>query len=353
MFKHKIINKFLLHHFISNVGLVLLIVCGIVFAITFIERLPSNPTALDSLYESWIRLLEYVPLFLPIATFMATLLTSYNLTKSSENIVISGAGLSPYQSSLPFFYGTLLLGIIATSIINPYSVNLSTANLGANNLQLIDNTIWLHENTDNGFTTFSAKQIEKNKNNLILKEVLIYDQDSSFKLKSRIKADTVTLSDNLLTIRDANILNSDGSIQQKKDITIKSNLTPQTVLDRYLQSDQISFWTLPKFIHKMESIGVPMRAHRVQFWTLLFLPLTMLSMTILGIAFSQTRQRRTFNFGLKFGFGIITCFITYFIINMFNAFGTTGIFPPLLSVITPPMIIIAVSGTFIAKFDTL
>ena len=76
----------------------MLVVCGIIFAITFVERLPSNPTAVAALAESWTRLLEYVPLFLPLAVFMGTLLASYNLTKSSESIIVASAGLSPYQS---------------------------------------------------------------------------------------------------------------------------------------------------------------------------------------------------------------------------------------------------------------
>ena len=103
----------------------------------------------------------------------------------------------------------------------------------------------------------------------------------------------------------------------------------------------------------MTAIGVPMRGHLVQFWTLLFLPLTMIAMTTLGIAFSQTRQRRNFNFGLKFSLGVITCFLMYFMINTFNALGATGALPPILAIIAPPIIIIAAAGAFIEHFDTI
>ena len=84
----KILKRFLLRRFFSGVGLVMLVVCGIIMAITFVERLPSNPTALAALADTWRRLLEYVPMFLPLAVFMGTLLASYNLTKSSEKIII-------------------------------------------------------------------------------------------------------------------------------------------------------------------------------------------------------------------------------------------------------------------------
>ncbi len=352
MFRQNILTRFLLHRFFSGIGLVMLIVCGIILAVTFVERLPSNPNAFAALYESWVRLLEYVPMFLPMAVFMGTLLTSYNLTKSSESIIVSSAGLSPYQSTKPFLVGAFLIGVFATMVINPYSVHISTNNITSDNLRLIDNTIWLREESTNGFTTMNAETMHKVGNVLIFENATVYTQTPEFKLQNRVQADTITLSDDGLSAHNATIWDSNGNIR-KSDWSTTTLLTPQTVLDRYLQPDQISFWQLPKFIRHMESIGVPVRGHRVQLWTLLFLPLTMIAMATLGIAFSQTKQRRNYSFGIKFSLGIITCFAVYFLINMFNALGATGTLPPILSIIAPPLIIIAGAGIFITSFDTI
>ena len=43
----------------------------------------------------------------------------------------------------------------------------------------------------------------------------------------------------------------------------------------------------------------------------------------------------------------------YFLINTFNALGTTGALPPILAIIAPPIIIIAGAGAFIEHFDTI
>ena len=352
MFKFNILSRFLLRRFFSGVGLVMLVVCGIILAVTFIERLPSNPGAIDALYDAWIRLLEYVPMFLPLAVFMGTLLTSYTLTKSSESIIISSAGMSPYQSARPFFIGAFLIGAFATTVINPYSVSISVQNITPEHLQLIDNRIWLRESSDNGFITMNAETIHKSGDNLVFDNTTIYTQDPQFKLTQRIHAQTVTLSDAGLSAQDAVIWNADGTTNTT-DWQISTMLTPQTVLDRYLQPDQISFWQLPEFIKRMESIGAPVRGHKIQLWTLLFLPLTMISMAALGVAFSQTKQRRNYSFGVKFSLGIVTCFALYFLINMFNALGATGTLPPILSIIAPPLIIIAGAGIFITSFDTI
>lgn len=352
MLKYKILTRFLMRRFFYGVGLIVFIVCGIILAVTFVERLPSNPNSIAALVDAWTRLMEYVPMFLPMAIFMGTLFTSYNLTKSSENIIMSSAGLSPYQTAVPFLVGAAMIGVFATAVINPYSVHLSTNEITTDRLNLVDGAIWLRENNENGFITLRAKSIGRSDNNLIFNNVTVFVQNAEFKLTERVNATRVTLSDNGLNSNSASIWDGKGR-EVKKSWHADSNLTPRTVLDRYLQPDQISFWQLPSFIHKMESVGIPVRGHWVQFWTLLFLPLSMIAMATLGIAFSQTRQRRNFNFGLKFSIGVITCFISYFVINMFNALGSTGALPAILAIIAPPLIIIAGAGAFIANFDTI
>ena len=352
MFRLNILNRFLLRRFFSGVGLVLLVVCGIIMAVTFVERLPSNPNAIAALYDAWIRLLEYIPMFLPMAVFMGTLLTSYNLTKSSEGIIISSAGLSPYQATRPFFIGAFLIGLFATTVINPYSVKISSENITAENLQLIDDKIWLHESGTDKTITMNAETLHKANNSLEFINTTIYIQGTDFKLKERITANNVTLSDNKLSTTNATILHQDGTTTNGTWET-DTLLTPQTVLDRYLQPNQISFWQLPSFIRKMQSIGAPIRGHLIQLWTLLFLPLTMIAMATLGVAFSQTKQRRNYSCGIKFSLGIITCFALYFLINLFNALGATGTLPTILSIIAPPLIIIAGAGIFMNSFDTI
>lgn len=352
MLKPNIINRFLLRRFFYGFGLIMLVVCGIILAVTFVERLPDNPTAFEALKDSWIRLMEYVPLFLPVAVFMGTLFASYNLIKSSEMIIISSAGMSPYQSAKPFFFGAFLIGLFATTVINPYSVKLNSQFPSAEHFQLVDNSIWLRESTKDGYITITAKGMHRNDEVLIFDNVKAYTQTKDFKLDKRIEANTIVLSSPEFFSENARVWDSAG-VETSGPWRTQTSLTTQTVMDRYLQPDQISFWELPKFIERMKSVNVPVRGHLVQFWTLLFLPLTMIAMATLGVAFSQTRQRRNYSFGIKFGLGILTCFAVYFLINMFNALGATGALPPLLAIIAPPLIIIAASGVFIASFDTI
>lgn len=336
--------------FFSGVGIVMLVVCGVIFAITFVERLPSNPTIGAALMEGFVRLLEYVPLFLPLSVFMGTLFASYKLTKSTESIIVSSAGLSPYQAARPFLFGAALIGIFAAAVVNPYSVSLSAKNITEENLKLVDNAVWMRESSERGTITLRSENVQMKDNELVFRHVTIFLQTPDFKISKRVESDAVKLSDSGLSADRAKIWDS-GGVQKTAAWHIDTLLNPKTVLDRYLQPNQISFWKMPAFIKKMSMIGAPVRGHLVQFWTLLFLPMTMIAMAALGVAFSQTRQRRNYSFGIKFGMGIITCFGLYFLTNMFNALGATGALSPVLSVIAPPLIIIAGAGVFIKSFD--
>lgn len=352
MFRSKILTRFLLRKYLYGIGTVLLTICGIIFAITFIERLPSNPTVSMAMLDSWTRLLEYIPIFLPMTVFMGTLFAFFNLTKSSEAVIITGSGISPFQMARPFLIGAAIVGIITSTLLNPYSVNLSSKNISAEQLSLIDNAIWLRESSASGIITLRAKDVSIDKQTLIFKEASVFTQTPDFKLKQRTSAPKIILSANGLDAKNAKIWNNAGILRRENWHT-NTLLNPKTVLDRYLQPNQISFWKMPAFIKKMQGIGAPIRGHLIQFWTLLFLPLTLMSLTLLGVAFSQTHQRRNFNFAFKFGIGIITCFILYFLLNLFSAMGTAGALPTILAIIAPPFIIIAAAGTFIASFDTI
>ena len=348
-----VLTLFLMRRFFASFLLVMLTTCGIIFAVTFVERLSSNPNAIATLMDAWVRLLEYVPMFLPLAVFMGTLVAFYNLTKSSELIIASGAGLSPFQIARPFLIGAFLVGAFAAAIVNPYSVDLTTRKLTNHQLKLIDDAIWLRETSDNGYLTARANGINMAKNqDIIFENITILLQDSEFKLTERVSAPKATLTNDGIDMKQATTIDNNG-VTHKGSRHIDTKLTPQTVLERYLQPDQISFWKLPAFIHKMNAIGVSTRGHRVQFWTLFFLPLTMIAMTVLGIAFSQTKQRRNYSFGVKFSLGIVTCFALYFIVNVFNALGNTGTLPPIIAIVAPQIIIITAACTFITSFDTI
>lgn len=352
--KPKILSVFLARRFLSGVGLVLLIISGIIFAITFVEKLPRESSALIAANVSFISLLEYIPIFLPLAVFMGTLLTVYNLTTSSESVIISGAGLSPWQKIKPFLITGFLIGVFTTCVINPYAVSKSAENIDIASFDLSDDAIWLRENGKNGSFIMRAEGVKQKKTGeLVFSDVSAFVQDSNSGFQQRIETDKLIMTNGELLVKSARVYGADGMPVQIKNWSRKSQATPASFLEKNLKPDQVSFWRLPKMIKNMRQMGLPVRGHLTQFWTLLFLPLTLIAMTTLGTAFSQTRERRNFSFGVKFGTGIMVCFGLYFVMNVFGALGTSGALPTILAAGLPPLIITSFAAMWIVSFEAI
>jgi len=348
-----ILNRFLFRRFLAATAVVLLIICGVIFSITFVEKLPNSADVLDAMKLSFFALMDYVPLFLPLAIFMGTLMAYYNLTRRSELVIVASSGFSPYQVMRPMLVAAGIIGCLTSMVLNPYTVRVSNNHLDPSKLALIDDAIWLRGDTDKDILTLRAENMQSNQDQIIFSNATLFRQAPNFKLVERIEAKTVTLSDGKLQSDRVRIFDATSRPKNLGKWSVATKLTPRVVLDKYLRPDQVSFWQLPRFIQEMRGIGVNPRGHQTHFWTLLLMPLSLVAMVVLGAAFSQTHQRRGHRFGSKFSIGIAVSFALYFTMNMFATMGTSGALPTLLAVLAPPLIIIAAAGTFIVSYDTI
>ncbi|MCL2538694.1 MAG: LptF/LptG family permease [Alphaproteobacteria bacterium] len=353
--KPKILTRFLMRRFLSAFLIVLAVVAGIIFTITFVEKLPSFPSAVDAARISFALILEYVPLMLPLVAFMGTLLAMYNLTRSSEGVIISGAGLSPYKTMRPFLIIITIIGIIATLVVNPMAIRMNQNNLNAGSIDLVDNAVWLRESNDGQIFTMRATGIRMtDANKMIFTNAAAFVQSAESKFKERIESREITLTqDGQFKATNVTVFGPNGAPITRRTWEIDTLMSPDNVLERHLKPEQVSFWKLPNFIKSLSQMGLNTRGHLIQFWKLLFLPLVLIAMVVLGFAFSQTNERRNFSFGIKFSIGILTCFILYFITNVFAALGVSGSLPTVIAVLVPPMIILSAAAFFIVSFDTI
>lgn len=348
----KILNEFLLKRFFYSIVIVLLTLSGIIFTITFVERLSYTNNLYLTLIDSFGRLLNYIPLFLPIVIFIATLLTIYKLINSNEYVILESIGLSRYKIVKPFLILAFFIGCFSTGFLNYYAIKINNKYITENNLKLIDNNIWLREVVNKEIHTLVSKKILiDDTKKITLFDNTLYIQKPNF-IITRIESPLIVIQDEKLNINNATIWNKNIS-STKKLLEIQTKLNKKTILDRYLLPSQISFWKLPFFIKNMKGSGIQLNEYLVQFWTLLFMPITLISMTILSIAFTHTKSRRNYNFIIQFILGILSCFILYFLINLFNSLGTLGYLPSFIVVLIPQLIIISIAGIIITSQDKL
>ncbi|MDR0449323.1 MAG: LptF/LptG family permease [Rickettsiales bacterium] len=349
-----IISRFLSAKFIKSLGLVLFIVCAVILSISFVEELGGSDTAWRAFANALAKLLEWMPLFLPLTIFMAVLLMTYQLIRSSEMIIIQSAGLSPLRIMRPVALSAMMVGVLATTILNPLSINFSRhlAGAGSHATHTIDGKIWLSENLADSRVLLRAARVEINRDSAAFPDSTLWIQVNGSRDLVRIESPEILLEDGEFSGgKNAVIYGMDGVPTAAREWRIKSNITLQNLRERYMKPAEISFWDLPEFIRSLDRMGMNNRPHIVQLWSLLFMPLSLAAMVALGMAFSQTRERRFHSFGLKISMGVLVSFILYFTINLFGSLGSAGMLPAWVAVAMPPLAIAFFSLTYIVSFN--
>ena len=349
----KIITRFLGRRFFWNFMLVLAVVCSIIYMISFMQDIATEPTFMDALEKSFSKFLELFTMFLPPTIFLGTLITFYKLTVSSEIIILQASGMSYFKIMRPMILVTLLVGIITTTIINPLIAKYNSIDLRDSQIERIDNAVWIREKTTNGDLTIRSNNMEyKKSGDLVFIKGTAILQNANHQMIKRIDADKIILTDSKFIAKNARILNFQG-IERFLDWEFPTTISAKNIIRQYLKPNQTSFWELPTLIKVLEKSGAQSQAHLITFFTLLFLPLVLMSQTILGVMFSQTKDRRKFSFVKKFGFGIMTCFIVYFTIQTFNAIGSSGAISPILAVFLPPAIVTFFANAIISRHSNM
>ena len=349
----KILAKFLGKRFARNLLLVLGVVSGIIFSISFMQNIAAAPTFASALDLSFSHFLELFPMFLPLAAFMATLLTFYKLLLSSELVIIQSSGMSAYQIMRPMLLVGAAFGVFTFAVINPMSTRYNRAELNSSKIERIDGAVWLREKKGDGAVIIRATDMGHSaKGGLAFKNAALLRQNANHQIAERVNADEMIMEDGRLSAKNARLLDSKG-VERRANFKMETSMDKDNIIRQYLKPNQISFWELPEFMRALKKMGIPAQMHLLQFLSLLFLPFVLVSMTVLGVMFSQTRERRNFSFTRQFGLGIITCFIVYFIIQISSAMGLSGAISPWLAVIFPPAIVLFFAATAISKSDNM
>ncbi|MDR1027553.1 MAG: LptF/LptG family permease [Rickettsiales bacterium] len=345
-----IMTRFLALRFAKSLGLVVLIVSGIIFATSFMQDIAGAPSVPAALSLSLSHFFELFPMFLPLAAFIGTLLAFYRLLVSSELVIVQSAGWSAYKIMRPMLWVSLSFGMLAAMVINPIGANYDLESKINSKIEKIDDAVWLREKTGDGAIIIRSVNLNSAGDGLDFVDAAILRQNAAFQIEERVDAKVLSLRGGRLSAKGAAILSKDGALRTA-DWSADTTLTGENVMKRYLKTNQVSFWELPGFIAALRGMGAGTDAHLMQFLSLLFLPLVMVSMCVMGALFSQTRERRNFSFAKKFGFGILACFVVYFVIQIFSAMGSSGAMPPLVAALAPPAIVLFLSASGIIRAE--
>jgi lipopolysaccharide export system permease protein len=325
---------------------------GVVALFDFIELLRRSATRPDAGLSIVVRIaalrLPWIGMqILPFAVLVGGIIAFWRLTRSSELIVARAAGVSAWQ----FLAGPLLcataLGGFATTAVSPLSaVMLARAEAldstylqgGGGPLALAGGQLWLRQADrkldPQGVAILHAQHVLLKNGVLTAADISVFRLDGADRLLQRIEATDAVLGHGAWKLINARTIVPGHLPDAARQIDLPTDMTVERVQQSFAAPDTFSVWTLPGFIRLLERSGFSAIRHRLQFQTLLALPLLAGTMSLLAAGFSMRPARRG-GVARMIASGVAAGFALFVVSKVAEEFGESGALPPILAAWAP------------------
>lgn len=286
----------------------------------------------------------FVILFAAIATLMA-------LNRRYELVVARSAGVSAWQFLSPLCLVSLMVGIAATTVVNPLGAHALSwaqqleASFSSDQKSNFDTRIpWLRQRDQNGVTIIGAKTTAQR--GLQLNQATFIQIDASGEITERIDAQQAILKDGKWIIDDAMVRRRDKTPERVDHLEVKSSLRPEFVEEKLARPETIPFFDLPGKMQAAWSFGLNANGFGMQFHSLIALPMLLVAMTLIAATVSMRFARLGQSVTMILG-GVLAGFLLYVVSVLVKAFGTAGVVPPIVAAWIPVVVAMFFGVTFL------
>lgn len=285
---------------------------------------------------------------LPLIMILSAIALCLALARSSELVIARAAGRSGITVLVGPVLVALLIGLVAVGAINPivaatsqrYSELRELYEDGRQSVISIGRGgLWLRQGDENGQTVIRASRANADATRLYDVSLLRYQTEVG--PTRRLQAREAELTDGAWILSDVKAwplgpgINAEANAEQLESVEIASTLTRDRIRDRFGQPSAISFWNLPQFISDLEQAGFSARRHAVWFQMELARPIFLVSLILVGAAFTMEHARlaRT---GIAVLSAVLIGFGLFYIRNFAQILGESGQLAPVVAAWVPP-----------------
>ena len=342
--------------------LVMAALVGLVALFDFIELLRRAATRPDVTYVIPLQIaamrLPFVALqILPFAILLGGIIAFWRLTRSSELIVARAAGISAWGFLTGPLVVALLLGMLGTFGISPVSsallaraerMDVSFLRTGGGLSSLSGGRLWLGQADraldPQGVAIISGRPLPaQDAADLVaggprfeLHEVTVWRLSADDRPLARLEAPRARLVGGEWVFDQAVSFGADRMASPPAQISLPTELTPERIQDSFSSPETLGFWALPGFIAVLEGAGFSAVRHRIQFQSLLAMPVLALGMALLAAGFSM-RQTRRGGVAQMIGGGVAAGFALFVLDRVSNEMGEAGSLPVILAAWAPAL----------------
>lgn len=243
----------------------------------------------------------------------------------------------------------LIIGVLAVAMGNPIVATTSKAyadlresyrNGGSSALSIGAEGLWLRQSDRRGQTVIRAARA--NPNGTVLYDVMFVAYAEDAGPIRRVEAVEAQLDDGAWILREAKVwplvagINPETNAVLHDELRVTSNLTEDSIRDRFGRPSAISVWELRGFITDLEDAGFSARRHEVWLQMEMARPVFLLAMVLIGAAFTM-RHARMGGTGIAVLSAVLLGFTLYYIRNFAQILGENGQLNAMAAAWVPPV----------------
>lgn len=352
------LDKYIFTQALYGLLIALSAICVAIILVDLVEQLRAISGIKDAgfgtaLYFTGLRLPGLVQQTTPLTVLIASILTFTGLSRRSEIIAMRSAGISAWRFLAPL--GTLAvgLGLVIVLIIGPIAAQLNQkyenikSNLNSNIVTTLPNSTsrnWTTMPTKNGQVIIYGTLENLNNGQKSYKNGAIFEyQKDGINFIRRIDARDIIIGEKEIIANNAMV--SATGIANIENVNINIELSKDSRDSTNMDVKSLPIWEIPDAAKKAKASGGSPNKFWLQFYKLLALPITMLSMALFAGLMSIGLDRS----GGKIqsvAIAIFVGFLMFFLGDMTGLLATSGILPPFIAAFCPPIFILAATLAF-------
>jgi lipopolysaccharide export system permease protein len=347
-----ILHLYVARRFLRSLGIVIAVFVGILMPIDIAEQMRrvGGDHGLGAVVElSLLNLPRALYAWLPLFVMLATLVLFLGLARTSELVVMRGAGRSALRSAASPVLVAFGIGVLALLILNP--IVAATAREYQNTVARYQGAeqrtvsvsaegLWLRQGTLSEQTVIHAEGTNSDGTHLF--DANFFTFDARGLLTDRISAREAILTGGAWELTGvkvwpfAGVENAEAGAMFHDRLVLPSTLTAEQIRDSFGRPYTVPIYELPGFIAQLNAAGFAALQHRIWLQMQLSNPLMLSAMVLIAAGFTMqhTRFGRT---GMMVLAAILLGFGVYFIRDFAEVLGESGQLPAALVAWAPPV----------------
>lgn len=347
----RVLDGYIARRFVATLVLIMFAVSTVLFLVEYVEnvRRYSDEASFTVFVGARLALMRLPFLFdtaLPFAFLFAALLSLLGLSRKLELVVARASGVSVWGFLRAPAAVALILGFIATGLLNPIAVDFQekAENMRA---ELTGRAAWggghwFRQESEAGPSIVYAGSADIG--SLALFGVTAFVFDRAGKFHEKVVAPSADFGERRWTLRGATAFSATAAPHLATEYELPTALTGNEVRRSLIEPEAVSVWSLPGVISSAGRMGLDPNRFRVEFHTLLSRPVFLLAMVLVAatVSLRLTRSGGTWRLLLT---GAAIGFLLYAFGEIAGDLGANGIIDPVLAAWLPPIVALTFGAT--------